>query len=130
MKNWQLQLGFWGGITWLSLMFNSEQIIPHGEPYTKCLGGYTIGFITAFCGYMFWEVVHGRYKKIFGDNKGLFRIISLVPFLVMSVFGLFGFLNGIFNSMPWQYNIAFVVAGIVVSQGVIPTINYFDDANK
>jgi hypothetical protein len=127
MKNWQIQIGFWGGVIWMLLMFNLEHLSTMDEAITKSVTGYIMGFITVFSGHLFWEIVHGRYKRIFGEEKAIFRIISTVPLFLMAGFGLFGLVNGIFNSMPWQYNFSFVSSGIVVNQGVIPVINYIDD---
>ncbi|MCK7460211.1 hypothetical protein [Idiomarina aminovorans] len=127
MKDWQVQLGGWGTIIWLA-SFQIMQFLNESGYTTevKAVVGYTLGFITAFSGYLFWEIWHGRWESILGQERGLMRIISAIPLLFLLLFGLFGFINGIFNSMPWYYNLPFALASIVVAQGVIPILNHLD----
>lgn len=127
MKNWQIQLGGWGGVLWLGSFQIMEYANSHGnEVAAKTIVGYTLGFITTFSGYLFWEVIHGRWETFLGNDRGLMRILSSIPLLVIFVIGMIGFLNAIFNSMPWFYNFSFAVAGIVVGQGLVPVINHID----
>lgn len=127
MKGWQIQLGGWGTILWLASFQIMQYLNQNGHTTeVKAVVGYSLGFITAFSGYLFWEIWHGRWESILGDDRGLMRIISSIPLLFLLLFGLFGFLNGIFNTMPWHYNLPFAFAGIVVAQGVIPIINHID----
>ena len=130
MKSWQAQLGFWGFIVWLSMMFNLEQIETFNPTLRTISGGYVLGFITAISGFIFWEIIHGRFQRIVGPEKSLLSIISSLPLLLLVAFGLFGFINQIINNMPWVYNVAFVIAGIVVQQGVIPVINDMDGIQR
>jgi ABC-type amino acid transport system permease subunit len=127
MKNWQIQLGGWGTIFWLASFQIMQYLNQNGyATEAKVVVGYTLGFITAFSGYLFWEIWHGRWESLLGQERGIMRIFSAMPLLFLLLFGLFGFLNGIFNSMPWYYNLPFAIAGIVVAQGLIPIINHLD----
>lgn len=127
MKQWQIQIGGWGTILWLASFQALEYSNAHGYQITsKTIIGYIIGFVTAFVGYLFWEVIHGRWETLLGKERGFMRIISAIPLLFLFLFGAFGFFNAIFNSTPWFYNISFAIAGIVVGQGLIPIINHID----
>ncbi len=130
MKNWQIQIGFWGTIAWISLIFNLEVTTKFSPTITKSITGYIAGFITVISGHLFWQIVKGRHEIIFGDEKGIFRILSTIPFLVMFIFGTGFLLVGIFGSAPWQYNLWFIIAGIAVNQGVIPIIDSFENTAK
>lgn len=127
IKGWQIQLGGWGTILWIASFQIMQFLNDQGyASEAKAVVGYTLGFITAFAGYLFWEIWHGRWESIFGSERGFNRIISAVPLLLILLFGLFGFANSIFNSMTWHYNLTFALAGIVVAQGLIPIINHID----
>jgi len=86
-----------------------------------------MGFVERL--HLFWEVAHGRWESILGNSRGITRIMSLIPLFVLFSYGLFGFLNGIFNSMPWYYNMTFAISSIAVAQGFMPLINYLDEAS-
>lgn len=127
MKTWQIQLGGWGSILWAIVIFNIEHIRNAGWLTTyQVSGGYMLGFITAFVGYLFWEIVHGRWHTIFGNERGFWRIFSAIPLLVLTVIGVLSFIAGLVGSQPWHYNLSFVLAGVVVSQGLVPIINEID----
>ena len=127
IKGWQIQLGGWGTIVWLASFQIMRYLNENGYvTEVKAVVGYTMGFITALAGYLFWEVSHGRWESILGAERGFNRVVSAVPLLFLLLFGLFGFINGIFNSMPWHYNLSFALAGVVVIQGLIPIINHLD----
>ncbi|WP_092123151.1 hypothetical protein [Desulfonatronum thiosulfatophilum] len=69
MKTWQIQIGSWGTILWLASFQILDYANTHGyDVVSKTFVGYTLGFITAFVGYLFWEVIHGRWKSILGDG--------------------------------------------------------------
>ncbi|WP_040242863.1 hypothetical protein [Chromohalobacter japonicus] len=127
MKNWQVQLGGWGSILWASVLFNAEIIREKGwDTAYQMASGYIIGFITAFVGYLFWEVIHGRWESVLGNERGFWRYFSAVPLFVLTVVGLLGFLSSLVGSFTWQYNISFFFAGVVIAQGLAPIINEID----
>lgn len=127
MKSWQVQLGGWGSIMWASVFFNAEYIREKGwDTAYQMANGYIIGFITAFVGYLFWEVIHGRWKNILGNERGFWRYFSAAPLFALTVVGLLGFLSSLVGSFPWQYNLSFFFAGVVVAQGLVPIINEID----
>jgi len=128
-KNWQFQLGFWGSLAWISLISNLDTnfIRSLGEEVNTSIAGYVLGFVTAFSGFMFWKFVHGEGLKIYSsDEHFIFKISSIITFMTFALFGLFGLYTNIFMPMPWYYLFAFSIATIVVSQGVIPIINFYD----
>lgn len=128
MKAWQVQLGGWGSIAWLGSFHLMELAKDKGfDQSATTLAGYALGFVTAFVSYLFWEVIHGGWGAILGEERGLLRIVSSIPLLFLALLGLLAFLNGIFNnSMPWFYNLSFAFAGIIVAQGLVPIINEID----
>lgn len=127
IKTWQTQISGWGSIVWLASFQFMEYANKHGyHEVSNGIFGYILGFVTAFAGYLFWEVIHGRWKSILGEDRGFMRIVSAMPLLGLCILGALGFINAIFNSMPWFYNISFAVAGIVVTQGLVPIINHID----
>jgi hypothetical protein len=127
MKIWQIHLGIWGFILWMASFQVFGYLNDEGlKDLSLSVSGYTIGFVTAFVGFLFWEILHGKWGTIFGDERGIFRIFSAISFLVLFLFGIFGFLNSIFNTLPWFYNLTFVFGGIVVGQGVVPIIKDLD----
>jgi hypothetical protein len=123
MKTWQIHLGIWGSILWMASFQIFEYFNNQGQQeISRAISGYTIGFVTAFVGYLFWEITHGKWEVVFGDDRGISKALSAFSFFVLFLIGAFGFLNSIFNTLPWFYNITFALAGIVVAQGLIPLI--------
>lgn len=129
MKAWQAQVGFWGTILWLCTFEASKYANNHGwDNVGRCISGYMIGFATAYCGVLLKEILCGRWKRVF-DEHILLNIASIIPLASLSLIGIAGFLNGIFGNTQWQYNIAFFVSGLVVSQGLVPFVSYVDNCN-
>lgn len=85
-----------------------------------------MGFITAFSAFIFWDIINGGFNRFLGNDRGVFRITTYFTLTVLFLLGLLGFINGIFNSMPWQYFLSFAVAGMIVNQFLIPVISYAD----
>lgn len=87
MKNWQIQIGFLGGVFWMLLLFNLESLSTMDEPIIKSVIGYIMRFITVFSGYLFGKLSTGVTnvfwrRKIYSDYidrsfvaNGLFRAI-------------------------------------------------------
>ncbi|EKM29806.1 hypothetical protein VCHENC02_4403 [Vibrio harveyi] len=85
-----------------------------------------IGFVTAFSAVLFWDIIHKRWKQIFGDDGFWGRFWAAVSLFVLTFIGFIGFLGTIFGSAPWQYNLGFAIAGIVFHQGTYPLIRMLD----
>lgn len=127
MKTWQAQLGFVGTILW----FCTFDLIKYSRNHdwdTACqvISGYMIGFVTAYCGIALKEILCGRWRRVFGAHVML-KISSIVPMATLLIIGIVGFLTEIFGNTSWQYNISFCVAGLIVTEGVEPTIKYMDN---
>ncbi|EGR0234743.1 hypothetical protein Q9884_004169 [Vibrio vulnificus] len=120
------QLGFWSSMLFLTAFELKGYALSSGfVDIDIALGGYIVGYITTFSGYMLWEVLAGRGNKIF-DNRPCWRIISALPFVLLVIIGAMGLYKEIFGDAPWQYNIGFFIASFAVSNGLIPAIKYVD----
>lgn len=85
-----------------------------------------MGFITVLAGHLFWgRIMQGRWNELLGEGR-VSRVISAVPLIVIFTYGAIGFCIGVFNSNPWYYSLAFAIGGLVVNQGLIPLVDYFD----
>ncbi|RAJ92453.1 hypothetical protein [Aliidiomarina maris] len=127
IKDWQVHIGGWGFILWFATFGLSDFLKERGyDLISHVVAGYMIGFVTAFSAMLFWDIIHKRWTQIFGDESILGRVFSAIPLLVIAIVGFAGFLGSIFGSAPWQYNIGFVLAGIVFQQGTYPVIRMLD----
>lgn len=127
IKKWQTFLAILGGILWMASFNLLELANEYGFfVASKSVAGYSIGFITAFSGFLAWEVFHGRWAKLFGDDSYIGRFLTIIPLIVLFGFGAIGFLNGIINSNPWYYNLTFAIACVVVNQALIPLLQFLD----
>jgi hypothetical protein len=130
LKDWQIQLAFWGGLLWLGAFSITDYAKSHQyHELSSVIAGYVMGFVTAFSGHLLWEIICGRGKK-FLDSHPVSRILSIIPLISLIAFGLIGFYGEIFGNTPWYYNISFFVAGFIVNNALIPVINHFDNRNK
>ncbi len=91
--------------------------------------GYTLGFITVFAGHIFYgRILQGRWNEYFGG--GWFsHTISAISLLIVLGMGLFGF-STTFRSNHWLYTMLFAIGGLIVNQGVMAIVNYFDKDKK
>ncbi|EGQ7881862.1 hypothetical protein QTU67_003673 [Vibrio cholerae] len=127
IKNWQIQIGGWGFILWFATFKLSDFLKEKGfELFSHAISGYMIGFVTAFSAVLFWDIIHGRWKTIFGDDGFWGRVSVAIPLFVLTFVGFMGFYGTIVGSAPWQYNLGFAIAGIVFQQGTYPLIRMLD----
>ena len=127
MKSWQAKLGFWGTLAWLgSFELGSLFQAADNKDLALTVYGYTMGYLTVFAGHLFWSrVVQRRWSELLGE--GWFSIsFSALCLIAIFVMGLLGVYNSIFNASPWFYTLLFVIGGVVVNQGLMPTIDHFD----
>jgi len=128
MEKWRIYLGGWGIVLLLASFAIVEKLNFYNlKDASLVISGYVIGFYTTLAGYLFWEVlIAGRWARILGPTKGFARVIAALPLSGIFIYGLVGFLVGIFGSTPWFYNSSFALAGLAASQGFIPLINFID----
>ena len=127
LRSWQIHLGVLGTLLWLVAFPLLDYSNKHDYYIlSKTVVGFTLGCVTAFAGYLFWEIIHGRWERILGAERGAMRILSSIPLLLIALFSSLTFLNGIFNSMPWYYKLSYAFASIFVLQGAIPIINVIE----
>lgn len=130
MKGWQIQLAFWGGLLWLGAFSITDYANTHKyHELSSAMAGYIMGFVTAFSGYLLWEIVCGRGKK-FLDSHPVGRVFSTIPLILLIAIGLVGFYGEIFGNTTWYYNISFFIAAFIVKNGLIPAVDHFDNRNK
>ncbi|WP_152034566.1 hypothetical protein [Paracidovorax avenae] len=131
MKNWQVQLGFWGGIAWIGSFQAGDFLAKQGCMMASIIiFGYTMGFIAVFAGHIFWSrVVQGKWSELLGDGW-LTRILSAIPLSVIFSYGIMGFCIGVFHSNHWSYSLAFAFGGLVVNQGLMPLIDSLDTPRR
>lgn len=126
MEIWRIHLAAWGSLLWLASFQGSEYARDHHMTSVYAMiTGYAIGFITSFSGYLAWEIFSGRGRRLLGEHP-FWRMLSRIPLMLLMAFGALGFYAEIFGNTPWQYNISFIVAGLVVHKGLVPIINEFD----
>jgi len=126
MKIWKIQLAFWGVMLWLGSFQLSEYL--RGKGWAElhlAASGYMIGFITAFSGYLIWEVINGRGRDLL-DQHPFWRVFSIFPLLILVCIGVAGFYNEMFGSSPWYYNVTFFLANFIVGKALIPVIHDLD----
>jgi len=121
-SGWKLGLAIIGFLLWLLVSVSAETVNAMGwfESY-RFMSGYVLGFLIAFSGFAFWEVVQGRAKK-FLDPHPVFRWLSYLMLGAILLIGLVSILAEIFGNTNWAYNIGSLLGGLVVGLGVIPTI--------
>ncbi|MEI7411812.1 hypothetical protein [Pectobacterium aroidearum] len=129
-QKWKFWLAAFGTVIWFILL-QSLQSLNNSNYFSirDIASGYSLGFITAFSAFVFWDIVNGGFKRYIDKERGIFRITAYFTLVVLFSLGLLGFINGIFNSMPWQYFSSFAIACIIVNQCLIPVINYADKNN-
>jgi hypothetical protein len=126
MKTWQAQLGFWGSVIWWFTFEGSKYANAHGWiNIHQGISGYMIGYITALGGALFLEILHGRGKRLISDAAAV-NIGSFFPLAIVFIISICGLINEVSGSTSIWYNISFLISGFVMSQGVIPTMNYLD----
>lgn len=127
MEKWQTHLGFWGSLLWLGSFPLGKFVHAYGnEQIAQAIYGYTIGYVTVFAGYLFWDhVVKGRWSELIGDGWPS-RTISGVCLGLILIMGLAGVCSSIFGTNPWYYSLLFALGGLVVNQGLKPIIDYLE----
>lgn len=126
VRSWQIKLGIIGSIVWMITLSNTENIRELGiEELSLASIGYIMGFIIAFSGYVWWEIVRNNAYK-FLDTNPFWRPLSVVVIGVVLLSGLSGLLIQIFKTLSWIYNSGALAGSIVVGIGLIPTMNEMD----
>ncbi|MBW3225266.1 hypothetical protein [Marinobacter adhaerens] len=121
LRSWELGIAVLGFLAWMLLISTSEHIRGLDLPdLYKFVSGYVLGFVIAFSGYMFWEIVKGRANQ-FLDDSPYFRWMSYIILAVILLMGGASLLAQIFGNTNWAYNIGSLIGGLAVALGVIPT---------
>ncbi|SDT20517.1 hypothetical protein SAMN05216421_3148 [Halopseudomonas xinjiangensis] len=125
LRIWEFGIAVVGFLAWMLLISTSEQIRELGVPNLyKFVSGYILGFVIAFAGFMFWEVLRGRAHQ-FLDDSLYFRWISYITLLVILLLGGASLIAQIFGDTNWAYNVGSLLGGIAVGVGVVPTSQRF-----
>lgn len=126
MKNWQVQVGFWGMLLWLGSFQLGEYFLKNDQShFASAITGYITGFITVFAGHLFWSrIMKRRWDELLGE--GVFRYLSALLLFLIFAYGCFGFYNINFNTNTWYYCLTFAFGGFVINQGLMPIIDTFD----
>lgn len=124
-------MGFWGSLVWLGAFQLGEYLMKINQKDLALTAfGYIMGFITVFAGHLFWgRIVQGRWNELLGDGC-INRSVSAITLVIVFAYGIFGLVNGIFNSNPWYYSLTFALGGLVVNQGLMPIIDTFDKGKQ
>lgn len=126
VRTWQLGVAVFGTLLWLLLLSIGETIQEYGwHVVHKFISGYIFGFLVAFSGFVFWEIVFGRVKR-FLDPHPVFLWLSYLALVAILLSGLTTLVAEIFGNTDWRYNIGSLLGALVVGVGVLPVIDYYD----
>jgi hypothetical protein len=122
IKSWQIYLGIIGSLLWFFILeilgyFQNSELFH----FYNVISGYTIGFIVAFSGWIFWETLQGRGKKFIVEGA-LNKWLISVPLLIIFFIGLLGFYKSIWGSSIWSYNLGSFMGGIALTFGLAPLL--------
>lgn len=125
LRSWEFGTAIFGSLAWMLLLTTSNEIRELGVPdLYKFVSGYVLGFIIAFAGFMFWEILRGKAHQ-FLDDSPYFRWISYIMLVVIIFLGGISLLAQIIGNTNWAYNVGSVLGGLVIGVGVIPTAQKF-----
>ncbi|WP_078118569.1 hypothetical protein [Thiosocius teredinicola] len=123
---WQLALAIFGFLLWMFLLSAIELIEAQGwKVVYEFVSGYSFGYIVAFSGLLFWEVIKGRGRR-FLDPHPVFGWLSYFVLGMVFLFGLAGLAIEVFGYTNWPYNIGSLMAGVAVGIGLAPVIDKYD----
>jgi len=126
LPRWQLFLAIFGFIVWLALISSAEFIRQRGWAGAyQAVAGYSLGYIVAFSGVLFWEIAQGRGSRLL-DPHPFFRWFSYISLALIFLLGLASLIADIFGQTDWRYNIGSLLAGIAVGIGLFPAIEKYD----
>lgn len=109
-----------GTLAWLGSLQGVEYARQHGWVNVfSSLSGYILGFVTAFAGYLFWEIVQGRGSRILGEKR-ILKWISGIVLIPIFLVGFAGFVKGIWWTNNWIYGISAFIGVTVVTKCLIP----------
>lgn len=122
LRTWQFGIAVFGTLIWMLALSAAPKVNAFGwTEFYKFISGYILGFIIAFSGFVFWEVVQGRGHK-FLDTHPVFRWLSYFMLAFIFLFGSVSLAAEIFGNTNWVYNIGSLLGGLVVGLGLAPTI--------
>ncbi|MDA8232711.1 MAG: hypothetical protein M0006_15380 [Magnetospirillum sp.] len=117
---WQVRLAVVGTLVWLLILSGADAIRRLSMDWFHNLAaGYTVGFITAFAGFVLWDMIKGN-KYDYIDQDPAWRWLSYFSLGIIFVFGFLGVIANI-HGRP-VYDVGVLMAGIVVNQGLLPAI--------
>lgn len=126
VPRWQMAIAVVGVLLWLLLLSAAQLIKDQGWlSFYRFLSGYTLGFVVALAGFILWEFLNGRGRRLL-DPHPFFRWFSYVALLIIMLFGLAGLLAEIFGNTDWRYNLGSVLGGVVVGAGLLPVFEKYD----
>jgi len=113
--------GVIGSLIWIFAISNLDKIQEYlGDTCYWVAGGYVNGFLIAFSGYLFWEILKGRAHKFVDDTPGLRWFSYFIVFAIL-LFGAFAFYAQNFGtSVKPIYIIGSILGGLVFSVALLP----------
>lgn len=91
----------------------------------KLVAGYVLGFLIAFTGFVFWEVLQGRAEQ-FLDTHPVLRVLSYALLVFILLLGGFALFAEIFGDTDKFYNIGSLLGAVVVGGGILPIATKLD----
>lgn len=122
---WQAVVGAIGFLIWLISLQISEFLSSNYPSVHTLIAGYSLGFITAFAGFAFRDLLLGKISRHI-DNHPIFRWFSYASISLVMLLGLLTLLSQIFGNTSGTFVLGSIIGGFVVTIGVIPSIEYLD----
>lgn len=117
-----------GFFIWLLLISIAETIQAYGWHLAyNFVSGYVMGFLVAFSGSVFWEIVFGRIERFLYSHPYI-RWSSYLVVAITLLAGIVGLFVQIFGNTDWRYSIGALVGALVFSIGLLPVIRHYDRA--
>ncbi len=127
--DWKTGLGLTGLLVWLfmfavvehshDMLVRSERGNPFWATVYEISAGYVLGFVAALAAWMIWQLAWGPVPEMLSASPWV-RGLSAIGLLAVLASALAGLVMHNMGGLTLTYDIAFVVAILVVLFGVIP----------
>lgn len=126
---WQAVVGAIGFLTWLISLQISEFLSNNYPSVHTLIAGYSLGFITAFAGFIFRDLLLGKISRHV-DNHPVFRWFSYATLALVMLLGLLTLLVQMLGNTSWAFILGSIVGGFVVTIGVIPSVEHLSNSTQ
>jgi hypothetical protein len=121
ISKWNLCLGIFGTLLWVTLFFNLEQV-----SFIIPAMGYLLGFIVFYGFYLFRSKL---FLSIFNSAESIYaKVLTGLMLIFILIGGLLGIIMRVnffgIDFVSLSFGIPFSAGAFVVGKGLFPIINY------